>query len=228
MVTLRWGVENEHIYCDRKVRKEDLWPGVSLQVGARYMAYREPPPQEWFECVDTRHRAIWKSFQEINPKAARLLKKGPGTFSKEELDALREAFFDYKRQQDPYCAKVFQEKCPVLYFDFLTDSSKTYVLEKIKIETIDFSEYKGGGFVAREAWQDIVLSHRPGIRSYFPDKRLTFETTGRVELRFWSDNYYPNVGWLVPMGAYVLRITFHFIVEGAAVKVATAPFMIDV
>jgi hypothetical protein len=47
-------------------------------------------------------------------------------------------------------------------------------------------------------------------------------------LRFWSDNYYSNQGWIAPMGEYLIDIRFVFLMGGRTATVVTGPFKIDV
>ena len=98
-------------------------------------------------------------------------------------------------------------------FDFTGRSETEYVLDTIEIRTIDFEEYRGGGFFNNEAWYDILLRHTLGIHVYDVDRRLRFTGSGRAVLRFWSDNWYPNVG-MAPQGCYFIDITFVFRVNG--------------
>jgi len=107
-------------------------------------------------------------------------------------------------------------------------SSDQYVLEAIEVTTLGFSEYKGGGFFKEEAWYDILLSHTKGKKRYDVSKRLVFTGNGRCELRFWSDNFYENQGWIAPMGEYMIDIEFIFSVGGKRVSVKTGSFKIDV
>ena len=90
-----------------------------------------------------------------------------------------------------------------------------------------FEEYSGGGFFDRESWYEIELAHLPGRRVVRVDRRLRFTASGRTELRFWSDNFYPAAG-ITPMGCYTLRLTFYFTASGGAVSVSTGTFKMDV
>jgi hypothetical protein len=76
---------------------------------------------------------------------------------------------------------------PVLYFDFIGASGKQYVLDRIIIETFEFSEHKGGGFFDRQAWYDIELSKEIGIKTYNVDRKLQFAGNGRAEIRFFFE-----------------------------------------
>ena len=79
-----------------------------------------------------------------------------------------------------------------------------------------------------EAWYDILLSHKKGVKRYGVEPRLVFPGTGRVQLRLWSDNFYPAMGWMAPMGEYKIDIRFLFTAGGRAMKIAAGPFKIDV
>ena len=59
-------------------------------------------------------------------------------------------------------------------------------------------------------------------------KKLVFSGNGRIQLRFWSDNYYSNQGWIAPMGEYLIDIRFVFLMGGRTASVVTGPFKIDV
>jgi hypothetical protein len=86
----------------------------------------------------------------------------------------------------------------------------------------------GGGFFKEQAGYDIVLSHKPGKKIIKIEKKLVFSDVGRIQLRFWSDNYYPKQGWIAPMGEYLIDIEFVFSVSGETERVSTGQFKIDV
>jgi hypothetical protein len=158
-----------------------------------------------------RHHPLWEKYIETIGENS-------------ELD--KENFNLFVKREDPYFYGMAQRMAPVLYFDFV-GLNKEYVLETIEIETINFNEYKGGGFFQNNAWYDIELKHEEGIHTYAVNKKLRFVGSGRAELRFWSDNYYKNVG-LSPMGCFTINIKFNFIYDGKKVSVQTNPFLIDV
>jgi hypothetical protein len=149
-------------------------------------------------------------------------------YNSENYPIERDAFTKFIRDHDPNCTDFYANLAPVLFFDFVASNNATHVLEKIEITTLGFEEYFGGGFVSKEAAYDIVLSHIKGNHVYKPDLRLRFDGTGRLLLRFWSDNYKPKYGWITPVGIYVIDITFVFLVNGKEVRVSTGPFAIDV
>jgi hypothetical protein len=132
------------------------------------------------------------------------------------------------KDRDPYLAGMVTGLAPRLYFEFTDGVPGTeYVLESIDINTLEFDEYRGGGFFDKEAWYDILLRHKPGMYSHDVGKRLRFKDSGRAVLRFWSDNWYPQVG-MAPQGCYLIDITFVFTIGGTIEKVSTGPFKIDV
>jgi hypothetical protein len=143
-------------------------------------------------------------------------------------DAARDRFRAYLASEDPKCVGQLKKTAPRLYFDFTADTAAQFVLERVEVTTLKFSEYRGGGFAEKEAWYDILLSHREGVRAYFPEPRLVFKEHGRVTLRLWSDNFYPSVGWIAPMGEYTIDIRFVFSTADKTVTVSTGPFKIDV
>jgi hypothetical protein len=222
-VTLRWGLESRyHIESNESNRSGAIrdWP-EARRIFSRQRTVRvfsaKPPTGQLMQCF-SRHFEAWEAYR----------KQQESQSTDEHVRSPRERFTSYKQQNDPACSQFAKEIAPQLYFDFTADTNDNYVLERIEITTLAFGEYKGGGFFEREAWYDILLSHIPGTKGYDVDKRLTFQRTGRVVLRFWSDNFYPNVGWMAPMGAYILNIKFIFTANGRTVSVSTGPFMIDV
>ncbi len=161
--------------------------------------------------VFTRHRNVWDLYVET-------LAEG------EKPD--RMDFIAYAKSNDPFYLGRVESMAPVLYFDFVGNSQE-YVLESIEINTIDFEEYMGGGFFLNTAWYDIELKHQIGKHTYPVNKKLKFNGSGRAELRFWSDNYYENMG-MSPMGCYLIKIKFNFTSNGKLISVETEPFKIDV
>ena len=140
----------------------------------------------------------------------------------------RRAFSSYVRVRDPYLVGRFRSLAPRLFFDFMGSVDTQYVLTDIIVQVLDFSEYKGGGFADDEYSYDIVLIPEPGTYRYGIDRRLRFNGSGRAELTFFSDNFYPTMG-LSPMGAYMIDLTFIFLANGSnSIKVVTGPFKIDV
>jgi len=210
---LRWGLQNTFSYSEG-VRPRD-GDAASRAKGPRTLRafefkekdakVREP----MLKCFQ-RHDQLWDEFRKRSPQ--------PG----------QEAFEAFKRERDPFCDQFARQLAPSLYFDFNAPGGEPYVLQAIEVRTLGFSEYRGGGFARQEAWYDIVLPHKPGTRRYPVDKRLSFTGTGRCELRLWSDNQYPAMGWLAPMGEYTIDIRFIFSAGGREVSVATGPFKVDV
>lgn len=75
-----------------------------------------------------------------------------------------------------------------------------------------------------EAWYDILLSHKKGVKRYGVEPRLVFPGTGRVQLRLWSDNFYPAMGWMAPMGEHKIDIRFLFTAGGPSHEDRGRPF----
>jgi hypothetical protein len=156
-----------------------------------------------------RHSTLWASYRKQAPKPS------------------QEGYLQFVNDQDPFFAGSVKALAPVLYFDFIGSSGKEYVLEAVEVRIVAFEEYAGGGFFTKEAWYDITLRHQPGAKRYEVEKKLQFVGSGRAELRFWSDNYYPSMG-MAPMGCYTIEIVFHFRVDGKSSSVSTGIFKIDV
>lgn len=143
-------------------------------------------------------------------------------------DRTRRAFLAYVRARDPFLVDSFRRLAPRLFFDFMGSAQTQYVLTDVIVHVLDFSEYRGGGFADDEYFYDIVLVPEPGTYRYEIDSRLRFTGSGRAELTFFSDNFYPSMG-LSPMGAYMINLTFRFLANGVtAVEVETGRFKIDV
>jgi hypothetical protein len=213
---LVWGIENSEYFKESKVDKEGTGAiHTTPKKGAklyRFVSSSDLYRPILFEFFD-RHHKLWDNFIKQNPQIR--------TNVNNKTD-----FITFAKKEDPYYLGLTKKLAPQLYFDF-TGGNQEYTLESISIQTISFEEYKGGGFSQNEAWYDIILKHIPGIYTYNVDKKLAFNTNGRAVLRFWSDNYYVNMG-LTPTGCYTLKITFNFIANGIKESVSTEVFKMDV
>lgn len=224
-IDMKWGLENTWSYYEPaqgRADDEDAATHRPKSTARRYrtFAFAEAKREvldPWLACINGVER-LWGVYQ----RNAQM--PGAGAAS----DAARELFRAYLAREDPKCIGQLKKTAPRLYFDFTTDTIAQYVLERVEVTTLSFSEYRGGGFAEKEAWYDILLSHRKGVKPYFPEPRLVFKEHGRVTLRLWSDNFYPNVGWIAPMGEYTIDIRFVFSTAGNTVTVSTGPFKIDV
>ena len=73
------------------------------------------------------------------------------------VEGERGHFLEYAKREDPGCMGQFMKTAPRLYFEFTSDSLHEFVLERVEVTTLAFSEYRGGGFAEKEAWYDILL-----------------------------------------------------------------------
>lgn len=228
-LSMKWGLENTWSYVEtRRAEGEDL-SVASKSKEQKYRAFafndrdrevREP----MLKCFQ-RHEALWDQFRKSGAQEKRSTARAAAP---QDADADRLAFEAYKTKNDPFCSEHAKKQAPRLYFDFVGSPAQQYVLERVEVTTLDFSEYRGGGFAMKEAWYDIVLAHRKGVKAYEVEPRLVFSGVGRVQLRLWSDNFYPQMGWMAPMGEYKIDIRFVFSAGGKTVSVRTGPFKIDV
>lgn len=213
-LTMTWGLENTQYFHEGK------------QYAAGFVQFKIKPSRFYtftnanrvhdrLDDCTRRHEKMWQDYKKDHP---------------DSQSRSRDDFQELKRKSDPSCFAYAQEVAPTLYFDFETPNEDTYILKKIEIRTLSFEEYAGGGFTDNEAWYDLVVHHEPGDKTYEVENKLTFKNKGRAQLRLWSDNYdrYANAGWLTPMGAYLLKITFHFTHNGVESSVSTDAFQIDI
>ena len=218
-LVMTWGLQNTWSYHEsRRGYQEDAAYHPEEQ-GEKYRTFGFSNAQDvlppMFKCFE-RHFELWKQYQYI-------IKNRDGSPKPDRKD-----FERFKSEQDPTCDQHAKKQAPVLYFDFVASSSDQYVLEAIEVTTIRFSEYRGGGFSAGQAWYDITLQHKEGTKRYDVAKRLVFSGHGRCELRFWSDNYFDTQGWIAPMGEYLIDIRFLFSTGGRSISVSTGQFKMDV
>jgi len=218
-LSLTWGLENTLSYKETSRTYQEDGAYHLKTKGKRYrtFAFNNNPEviDPMLKCFD-RHFVLWAQYKNE-------IVRREGSAKPDRRD-----FEKFKLERDPTCDQHAKKQAPVLYFDFVASSSDQFVLEAIEVTTLQFSEYKGGGFFKEDAWYDIVLSHNKGTKRYDVAKRLVFSGHGRCELRFWSDNYYAGQGWISPMGEYMINIKFIFSAGGKQISVSTGPFKIDV
>jgi hypothetical protein len=224
-IDMKWGLENTWSYYEPaqgRTGDEDAATRGGKSAARRYRTFafaegktevREP----WLACINEVMR-LWGPYQRSAPPLG----------ASAGADSARDQFRAHLAIVDPKCVGQFKKTAPQLYFEFVTDTADQFVLERVEVTTLSFSEYMGGGFAEKEAWYDILLSHNKGVKPYVPEPRLVFKDHGRVTLRLWSDNFNPNVGWIAPMGEYTIDIRFVFSVAGKTVSVSSGPFKIDV
>ncbi len=214
-IRMTWGLENTSYFREGK------------ETSAGFVKFKTKPSRYYTftnsnsvhgrldDCAK-RHFEMWSRYLKAYPD--------PKTRTQDGFQAV-------KRKSDPACFAYAQEVAPTLYFDFESANDDTYILKAIEVETFGFEEYAGGGFTDNEEWYDIVVPHTVGKKTYAVDNnKLSFKNKGRAQLRLWSDNYtkYANNGWITPMGAYLIRITFSLTHNGKESFVSTDPFQIDI
>jgi len=218
-LSMKWGLQNTWSYIESSRGAEEDGAYRPKTKGKKYRTFAFNNDQKvvdpMLKCFE-RHFKLWDQYKNIPDINSGRLKPDKKDFVK------------FKSERDPSCDQHAVQQAPVLYFDFVAKSNDQFVLEAIEVTTLKFSEYKGGGFFKEEAWYDILLSHTEGMKRYDVAKRLVFSGNGRCELRFWSDNFYKNQGWIPPMGEYMIDIKFIFSAGGKPVSVKTGPFKIDV
>jgi hypothetical protein len=199
---------------------------VPAEASSAIRAVAEPGDTlyRFFQAKDDHHWAIVAVFDRFNQSWLQYPKDESSSVS-----VIKKGFTEFLNENDPRLLAKIRQLAPRLSFDFLGKNGTKYVLREIEIETIRFEEYSGGGFSDEEEWYDIELSHHVGIKRYsIEGKKLEFsDGSGRCILRFWSDNYYKNLG-MAPMGCYDIDITFHFWADGHRISVSTGRFKIDV
>jgi hypothetical protein len=211
---LTWGLENTEYFQETKSTKGES-PAYHSKAKNHDKYYREfihdsKYNNDNYEFLKRRYK-LWEAFEE-------------STASNKERTKIN--FLKYVENRDPYFVGMVKRLAPQLYFDFV-GISKQYVLESITIATVNFEEFKGGGFSTNEAWYDIELKHKIGEYTYLVDKKFRFSGSGHAVLRFWSDNYYPSFG-MTPSGKYTINVKFNFDVDGRKVSVSTGIFKISV
>jgi hypothetical protein len=211
-LTIRWGLESGLRTETKATGRQNAasWPatGRNEKLYRYFKAANEYPT---LSEMMRRHNDLWRDYRATLPNSQRPDKK---------------AYLQFARTKDPYFIGLVEKLAPVLYFDFIGTSGKEYVLDSIRIRTLSFEEYSGGGFSQDEAWYDLTLP-KIGERRFAVGSKLRFTASGRAKLRLFSSNYYPGVG-LTPMGCYMIDIQFNFFVDNTPIAVSTGPFKIDV
>lgn len=210
----RWGLEGPVVYEAIEATAEQdssYWP--EAPPGAKRYRY--------FSVINSRYAQVALPLMQA---AGRAYEVHVAEGGEKSLVAFRR----FMRERYPFVAAGFRDLAPVLYFDFRGAAAHEYVLTDILIEVLDFSEFRGGGFSDEPALYDIYLNPDPGLYSHPFERALRFQGSGRVELRFFSENFYEWSG-LSPMGAYTLDITFSFRMDGEEdILISTGIFKIDV
>lgn len=226
-LSMRWGLENVWSYHEpakgRTFNQDAAYkpaPAGKTYRTFEFIEGKKDVDEPRFSCLE-RHFQVWEAYKKA-------IKEGKiPTGGEFDSDSARRSFAAYRTRMDPLCVAHADKQAPVLYFDFLADSPQEYNLRHIEITTLRFSEYRAGGFAREQAGYDIVLSHNEGKKIVNVEKTLAFSGHGRIELRFWSDNYYPQQGWITGPGEYLIDVRFVFWVAGRTVDVATGPFKMD-
>lgn len=215
-LSVKFGLENNRHFMEEQVTRQANVSTKAPRDGAEPLFRFFTTKSSWGQAqtgIFARHSKLWQLLEkEAGPK---------------RLEMTQGAYAKVLGARDPYLKGLINDTAPSLYFDFTGLSRTEYVLSSIEIQTIDFAEYRGGGFFNDEAWYDILLKHERGTHAYPIDRRLRFTGSGRTVLRFWSDNWYANLG-IAPQGCYTIDVTFVFTVNGQTEKVSTGQFKIDV
>lgn len=211
---VNWGIESglrEEVAATAEQNKAQSPKAKKGEPTYRYFRVT-PEYNDVSQMMMDRHWKIWPLYKQSLPKGQQPSRVGYRKFVEEK---------------DPSFYGFVDQLAPRLFFNFLGESGKQYVLESIVEKTLRFDEYSGPGFTDNEEWYDIVLSHQPGLRTSPVASMLRFTASGRANLRLWSDNFNENSG-LTPMGCYLIEITFNFRVDGKTVSVKTEAFKIDI
>jgi hypothetical protein len=216
-LTARWGLQSDFLYEEALEAPGETSVVTSIKSKrrrtVRAFRVREPQHEEAITQFLRRHWALVDLYRSSHSAAS-------GSIPREE-------FVMWAKQRDPVYVAAGQRLAPVLYFDFVGDSGKQYVLDRIVVRTIRFMEYAGGGgFFDQQAWYDLELSATPGSKTYQVDRKLQFIGKGRAEIRFWSGNYIPLMA-MAPIGSYLISVRFIFLVDGEEVLFNTGQFRID-
>lgn len=210
-LTMSWGLEGNNY-------KEEVRTGSAAKVRSFVFDWDKISRDDLISCIGNHERASDEYFKRLRPGET------PNQVS----------FEVFRAKMSPYCSAFSKSVAPHLYFAFVASDDREYVLESITVETRQFKEYPqvgglylGWTFVEKEAWYDLVLSHRLGSKTYpISEKRLRFKNSGSVILRLWSDNYYG--AWKAALGNYAITIIFHFRTAGRVETTTTDRFTIDV
>lgn len=217
-----WGVENNNYYykTDELLLsfQWEWWDEYFPKTRPVFIRQTQGYPAIYWQCI--------RKFDRTRSNYRSMCLESAKTPNKKEFD-------EYWRRADlasyEMCKEEFEKALPELYFDFMGNKAKGYVLTSIDIQTIEFGEVAGGGFIEKEALYDITLSPERGEKRYQIDRKLEFseQGTGRAILRFHSGNL--NEQGFPIEGIYLILIRFNFLVNGVStVSVSTNPFMIVV
>lgn len=139
---------------------------------------------------------------------------------------LRKKYSEFLEGYDRYLKIRIHVLGPQLAFTFTSNSTDSVFLQTITIKTLEFSSYPGGGFCGESEWNDIVLSHKKGLKEYNFQNQFTFSKSGTLDLRFYTDYFFRDSGW-APLGNYLIQIQFNFLRNGKKESVSTEVFKID-
>ena len=211
-VTMKWGLESTNHFRERTVYADQAHPDMPTQAqGATFRAFQmnKAGNAAGLRYIQ-RHGPLLEAYRKAHSTGGQIA---------------REDFVGWAKAADPFYVTLGRSLAPVLYFDFV-GKSQEYVLDQVAVRTFSFAEYVGGGFYDGKAWYDLVLSKMPGTKVVNVDKNLRFTGSGRAEIKFFSDHYYPQVAQ-TPAGSFWINLNFKFMRGGEQCAVETGKFMID-
>ena len=215
-IRLSWKLKKEFVFKEIKATKaaEAGWKPVPKK-GEKLYRYIADAEYNFLSQYDfENYSRSWEAFY-----------KSADTTGLRDSD-LRKQYSEFLKTHDPNLKIRIHVLSPQLQFSFSSNSADSLYLQSITIKTIAYKSYLGGGFCGESEWNDIVLSHKNGVKEYDLRNRFSFLKSGTLDLRFFSDYFSRQVGF-APLGNYLIQIQFNFLGNGKTETASTEVFKID-
>ncbi len=215
-VKLAWNLPNEFIFNEVKASaKSNAGYSPVAKKGEKLYRYIRMAEYNYLSQFDfAAYQNSWQRFYSETDTTG---------ISSPELRRRHVAFL---QDNNPALYSTTHVLGPQITFNFSSCRTDSIKLANITIETLDWVSYPGGGFAVESKSNDIVLSTKKGNKNYLLDQPFAFKGRGSLDLRFFTDHFFRQNG-MAPIGHFLIKINFNFLINSKLETVSTAVFKID-